>query len=86
MPFRPSENDYDWLGSGIYFWEANPDRALAWARQRAQRKKEKEGIATEPSVVGAVINLGFCLDLVSANGIQSVEEAYGDFCAEWNLH
>ena len=30
--FRLSENDYDWLGSGAYFWEANPARALAWAR------------------------------------------------------
>ena len=25
-PFKPSENDYDWLGPGIYFWEANPLR------------------------------------------------------------
>lgn len=21
---EPSENRYDWLGSGIYFWEGNP--------------------------------------------------------------
>jgi hypothetical protein len=20
---KPSENEYDWLGHGIYFWEAN---------------------------------------------------------------
>ncbi len=20
-PFRKSENDYDWLGAGVYFWE-----------------------------------------------------------------
>lgn len=20
-PFKPSQNDYDWLGEGIYFWE-----------------------------------------------------------------
>lgn len=26
--FKPSDNDYDWLGSGIYFWEANPQRGL----------------------------------------------------------
>ena len=25
---RPSENDYDWLGNGIYFWENNNSRAL----------------------------------------------------------
>ena len=74
--FRPSENSYDWLGSGIYFWEANPDRALDWAIQRTANKKSKDVIQTEPFVVGAVIDLGFCLDLISANGSRASEEAY----------
>jgi len=26
-----SENPYDWLGHGIYFWEFGPQRAKAWA-------------------------------------------------------
>lgn len=26
--WRPSENDWDWLGHGIYFWEHSPARAL----------------------------------------------------------
>jgi hypothetical protein len=30
--FRISQNEYDWLGSGVYFWESNPARALHWAR------------------------------------------------------
>ncbi|MGH9444695.1 MAG: hypothetical protein ACRD3O_03060 [Terriglobia bacterium] len=77
--FQASENDYDWLGSGIYFWEANPDRALAWAHERADRILKKEGRNVEPFVVGAVIDPGFCLDLVSSNGIQAIEEAYGSF-------
>ncbi len=77
-PFRPSENEYDWLGSGVYFWEANPDRALDWARQGAARKKSMEGIEPEPFVVGAVIDLGCCLDLISANGSHAVENAYFD--------
>jgi hypothetical protein len=79
--FRPSVNDYDWLGSGIYFWEANPDRALDWAIQRAARIKQKPGAAGEPFVVGAVIDLGYCLDMISANGLQAVEEAHGSFCS-----
>ena len=29
---RPSTNDYDWLGHGIYFWESNPRRALETPR------------------------------------------------------
>jgi hypothetical protein len=75
-PFRPSENEYDWLGAGIYFWESNPDRALDWARQRAARKLAKEGVTVEPFVVGAVIDLGFCLDLITSNGTQVLEEAH----------
>ena len=74
--FRPSENTYDWLGSGIYFWEANPDRALDWARERTERRKLFEEIQAEPFVVGAVLDLGFCLDLISANGSQAAENAY----------
>lgn len=74
--FRPSENSYDWLGSGIYFWEANPDRALDWSVQRAERRKLKNGVTTVPFVVGAVIDLGFCLDLISTNGSQSVHRAF----------
>ena len=29
---KPSENSYDWLGNGVYFWENNHERALEYAR------------------------------------------------------
>ena len=29
----PSQNNYDWLGSGVYFWEFGPERALQWAQE-----------------------------------------------------
>jgi hypothetical protein len=74
--FRPSENTYDWLGSGIYFWEANPDRALDWAREVIRRNQSKDGFDKEPFVVGAIINLGFCLDLISSNGSRALQLAY----------
>ena len=48
--WQPSENEYDWLGHGIYFWEHSPERASRWAGA--------DGI-----VIGAVIQLGNCLDL-----------------------
>ncbi len=57
-PFRLSENNYDWLGSGVYFWETNPDRALEWAKQCADRILQNEGRQVEPFVVGAVIDPG----------------------------
>jgi hypothetical protein len=76
-PFEPSENDYDWLGSGIYFWEANPARALEWAVQLQKTKSHWD--ASDPFVVGAVIDLGYCLDLISSNGIAAVRTAHDVF-------
>ncbi|CAM4056803.1 hypothetical protein [Roseateles saccharophilus] len=45
---RPSNNEYDWLGSGIYFWEGNPARALEFAQQAASSSPQvsKGKIAT----------------------------------------
>ena len=77
--FRLSENDYDWLGSGVYFWEANPARALAWARHLKKVGKIGPARIWQPYAIGAVINLGYCLDLISTNGIGFVKEAYSDF-------
>jgi hypothetical protein len=76
--FRPSKNAYDWLGSGIYFWESNPDRALDWSRQQLIQRQSISAAALAPFVVGAIIDLGFCLDLVSANGLCAVEATYSD--------
>ena len=28
---KQSDNTYDWLGHGIYFWENSPSRALEFA-------------------------------------------------------
>lgn len=33
-----SENDYDWLGRGIYFWENDPYRAREWAIEQKNEK------------------------------------------------
>ncbi len=73
-PFTPSENDYDWLGPGIYFWESNPKRALEWAQLLHRRRHGSE--PSQPFVVGAVIDLGFCLDLLTSNGIAAVKAAH----------
>ena len=58
---EPSDNDYDWLGRGIYFWEHGPARALAFAVDEARRRPTK---VKEPAVLGAYIFLGECLDLL----------------------
>jgi len=72
--FTASRNEYDWLGEGVYFWEANPLRALQFAAEWADRGKIKI-----PYVVGAVIELGYCLDLTSSTGVAAITYAYQDF-------
>jgi len=32
--FKPSEKPYDWLGSGIYFWENDPIHAYEFALEK----------------------------------------------------
>ena len=73
-PFRPSNNDYDWLGPGIYFWEANPSRALEFAAEASVRPPSK---IQKPSVIGAIIDLGLCLDLTTSSSLEWVKIAYG---------
>ena len=53
-----STNSYDWLGHGIYFWEQNHDRAYEWAKHRFGSE--------EAAVIGAVIDLGHCLNLTDS--------------------
>jgi hypothetical protein len=79
-PFEPSDNDYDWLGPGIYFWESNPKRALEWAAHIHHRKQLFQ--PSDPFVVGAIIDLGFCLDLLTSNGSAAVDAAHTSFVEE----
>jgi hypothetical protein len=72
---NPSENSYDWLGHGIYFWENNPKRALEWAIQLKLRKKIQKD-----AVIGAVIDLGYCLNLLESESLQIVREGYEMLC------
>ncbi len=59
--WRPSRNAYDWLGHGIYFWEHAPERARAWG---------------PGGVVGAVIQLGRCLDLMDTTYTDELAANY----------
>lgn len=66
-----SDEEHDWLGPGVYFWESDPKRALEWAKD-----KVSIGKYTEPFVVGAVIDLGNCLDLMSRDSLLTLKRAY----------
>lgn len=73
--FLLSENAYDWLGTGVYFWESNPRRGLEFFRETQARKGRDPD---EAALVGAVIDLGFCLDLSSSRGVNATANAYGE--------
>lgn len=61
-----SEHTYDWLGHGIYFWEHSYERAVCWA------KDNKE----DPAVIGAVIDLGNCLNLTDYKSASILKNGY----------
>lgn len=78
--FKKSENDYDWLGHGIYFWEANPKRGYDFAiGLKANPRPSYRVKVRTPFVIGAIIDLGHCLDLTSLDGIQRIEVGYHTF-------
>ena len=75
-PMDASNQAYDWLGSGIYFWEADPWRAWEWADGKVSR-----GDFEQPFVIGAAIDLGNCLDFLSRESIVLLEKSYHAFAA-----
>ena len=59
---KPSQNDWDWLGHGIYFWEYAPERARSWMGAGG--------------VVGAIIQLGECLDFTDIAATRILDDEY----------
>jgi hypothetical protein len=70
---KPSRNDYDWLGPGIYFWVDSPERGKNWAQRQAARRG---GVVKDPYVIGAFIHPGLCLNLTDYGITSDLVEAY----------
>lgn len=70
-----SENPYDWLGHGFYFWEFNPARARSFAEERLRGEVGGAPVET-PFVIGAVIDLGYCWNLLDETGINLLRQGY----------
>ena len=70
-PFKSSENDYDWLGQGIYFWEYGADRAYRFAEDQVKRRRIKT-----PAIIGALIQLGNCFDLMDTRFTKDLADAH----------
>ena len=75
-PFTPSDNDDDWLGHGIYFWEHGPRQARAWARRRSRQQDWGEDVA----VLAALIRLRSCFDLFDPPNVRDLEGYHAEFC------
>ena len=68
---KKSENSYDWLGHGIYFWENSPSRAKEFA-------ENKKGIK-DPFIIGAVVSLGNCLNFLDYETLALLAASYHAF-------
>lgn len=73
---RISARDYDWLGPGAYFWEGDETRAMEWADERVRMGKYRRS-----AVVGAVIDLGNCLDLTVRSHLDLLKDAHRSLVA-----
>jgi hypothetical protein len=76
IPFARSTEKHDWLGQGIYFWEADEVRALEWAQW-----KHKMGQCPDPYVIGAIIDLGNCFDLLVRENLEILADAHSAYVA-----
>jgi hypothetical protein len=68
--FRESTNDYDWLGTGVYFFQDAPMRAPAWAT---------ELYPDDPAVIRSLIRLENCIDLLDLNWFPLIRNVYNAF-------
>jgi hypothetical protein len=73
-----SGNDYDWLGHGIYFWEHSAQRAFEFACELLKHPRPQSNVISHPAVIGAVIDLGSCLNLLDSRFVPAVRQAYED--------
>jgi len=79
---KPSLNDYDWLGSGAYFWENNYRRALDWATSMIGQPRKTGTPIEHPAVIGAVIDLGNCLNFLEQDAIALAKDRYAEIADE----
>ncbi|HEY3323253.1 MAG TPA: hypothetical protein VGP72_22555 [Planctomycetota bacterium] len=71
---KESRNKYDWLGFGRYFWEGDYGRAVEWSNWLAKRKIPPR--IEEPFVIGAIIDLGHCLNLLETENLRALQDGY----------
>jgi hypothetical protein len=73
--FNLSNNEYDWLGKGIYFWQDAPKRAWQWAQSTHPNN---------PAVVKSRLKLDrSCLDLLDIGYSPLLKTMYNGFITSY---
>lgn len=74
-PLDSSRNPGAWLGHGAYFWEYAPQQAWLWAEavRRSQRRDD------ETAVLGCMIRLGNCFDLLDPENVKDLRDLHRRF-------
>ncbi|MGH6909283.1 MAG: hypothetical protein ACREE0_19520 [Phenylobacterium sp.] len=72
-PLRARQNNHDWLGTGIYFWQDGEQRARVWARATSRSD------GAEPAVIAADVDLDGCLDLFDLRDYRTLLRLYREF-------
>lgn len=73
--FNQTTNDDDWFGHGCYFWEHAPRQAWWWATQFKRYRS--------PAVVGAIIRLGNCFDLLDPQNVRILRRVHDTMWEKW---
>ncbi|WP_433896566.1 hypothetical protein [Sphingobacterium mizutaii] len=76
LTLKNSENEYDWLGNGMYFWENSPSRALEYAENLKANPERAKHPVKDPCVIGAIIHLGNCLDLLDYENLKILKAGF----------
>lgn len=72
--WEPSSNGYDWLGSGIYFWQDDVQRAWEFGCEGRRGWPPSETVVLE-----ADIELGNCLDLIGRQYMKMLKQVFDHF-------
>ena len=70
---EPSDEHFEWLGTGFYLWQDSPWRAKQWAEER---------FGADAAMVVARVDLEGCLDLLNPQWQAELHDADFEFVTE----
>ncbi|SRR5579875_394296 len=76
--FHISQNEYDWLGDGAYFWENNLKRAMDWAKKHFKANAAVKQTALKHNRDRAVIEYLIEQYRVRGTAIRCVRSSFNE--------